>query len=135
MALHELHAVSDRGMKELINQAVKAGMSPGAIYDMVEEAVEYDEELARALIRMGGMTIPPATRRQAKAVVQTARRVGLDDHQLADIAAALRRYDLQKLGINVPTLAPGRARQVMNAARKAGFPEAAIAGMRDAVTE
>lgn len=135
LAEYGLHSVTPQGMRQLIARAQEARMSMGAIYDLIESATGYDGELAEMLVRTGGTTRRPASRKQAKAVLQAARQAGLDEHQLADIAGAMRQYDLPKAGIWLPKVSHRNAQRVIQAATEAEFPQRALLPMHESMTE
>ena len=126
IATYQLHSVTQDGMKNVITKAREANMSPGAIHDLIDAVADYDHYLAESMLSTAGVKTPPASRHQTRTILQAARKAGLDEHQLADIATALRHFDFDKLGIKLPAVPRQKADAVIEAAQQAGFPQRAI---------
>ena len=66
-----------------------------------------------------------ATLRQARAIITTARRQGLDSVKLSKLAAAMG-HEAEELGVTPPSTDYATVSILLEAARDAGFPHDAI---------
>ena len=84
-------------------------------------AVAGDEpDVAEHLLRDTDFDAEFATQRQARAIIATARRQGLDSVKLAKLAAAMG-HQAEELGVTPPSVNYGALRMLLGAALDAGF--------------
>ena len=126
LAENSLHCLTQTGLREFMEAARSAGLPNGGIQAMLNVATTYDRSLTNQLMLTGGIAKPTASTQQVKQVLQAARRAGLDDYKLREIAEALDHDDTAALNIPTRTVSPKKVRSIANAARRAGFSQEAI---------
>ena len=120
--LHDHDAVD----VELMASALDTELNPGASIRLVQGLAGEDAHLARALERAMNHERVRPTYPQARQVIAAARAVGLYDHQLAELATAMRRTP-QSLGVDPPLPERTTATKMAASAEIYGFDEEGLA--------
>ena len=115
-----LHDVAGDRFSEFVSTLQQQDLRHGAML-LVLAAVAGDEpSVSEYLLRDSDLDTEFATLRQARAIIATARRQGLDSVKLAKLAAAMG-HKAEELGATPPSVNYGVLRILLGAARDAGL--------------
>ena len=117
-----LHDVAVDRFSEFVAALQKQGLRHGA---MLEVLAGDEPDVAEYLLRDSDFDPEFATRRQARAIITTARRQGLDSVKLSRLAAAMG-HEAEELGVTPPSTDYATVSILLGAARAAGLPHEAI---------
>ena len=117
-----LHDVAGDRFSEFVSTLQQQDLRHGAML----AAVAGDEpDVSEYLLRDSDFDTAFATRRQARAIITTARRQGLDSVKLSKLAAAIGR-EAEELGVTPPSIDYATVSILLGDALAAGFPHEAI---------
>ena len=123
-----LHDVAVDRCSEFVSALQQQDLRHGAMLEVLEvlAAVAGDEpDVSEHLLRDSDFDPEFATLRQARAIITTARRQGLDSVKLAKLAAAMG-HEAEKLGVTPPSTDYTTVSILLGEARAAGLPHEAI---------
>ena len=110
---------------EMIQPHAVLEVSDGVL-DLGVAAVAGDEpDVSECLLRDSDFDAEFATLRQARAIITTARRQGLDSVKLSKLAAAMG-HEAEELGVTPPSTDYATVSILLGEARDAGFPHDVI---------
>ena len=117
-------SASTETLREFVSAARRNKMSTGAITQILEATAQENPLATESLMRMAGLQYPPVNEKQARAVIATAKNHGMDQHQLASLAQAMK-WPEKTLNINTPELTVPQVQAMLKNASKLGLdPEA-----------
>ena len=117
-----LHDVAGDRCGEFVSALQEQDLRHGAML----AAVAGDEpDVSEYLLRDSDFDTEFATLRQARAIITTARRQGLDSVKLSNLAAAMG-HEAEELGVTPPSTDYATVSILLGEARAAGFPHEAI---------
>ena len=97
----------------------------GAMLDVLAAVAGDEPDVSEYLLRDSDFDPEFATLRQARAIITTARRQGLDSVKLSELAAAMG-HEAEELGVTPPSTDYATVSILLEAARDAGFPHDAL---------
>ena len=97
----------------------------GAMLEVLAAVAGDEPDVSEYLLRESDFDPEFATLRQARAIITTARRQGLDSVKLSKLAAAMG-HEAEELGVTPPSTDYATVSILLGAARAAGLPHEAI---------
>ena len=97
----------------------------GTMLEVLSGVAGDEPDVSQHLLRDTEFDTEFATLRQARAIITTARRQGLDSVKLSKLAAAMG-HEAEELGVTPPSTDYAALSILLGAARPAGFPHDAI---------
>ena len=120
-----LHDVAVDRCSEFVSALQQQDLRHGAMLEVLSAVAGDEPDVAEYLLRDSDFDPEFATRRQARAIITTARRQGLDSVKLAKLAAALG-HEARELGVTPPSTDYATVSILLGEARAAGFPHEVI---------
>ena len=120
-----LHDVGVDRFSEFVSALQQQDLRHGAMLDVLAAVAGDEPDVSEYLLRDSDFGTEFATLRQARAIITTARRQGLDSVKLSKLAAAMG-HEAEELGVTPPSTDYAALRILLGAARDAGFPHDAI---------
>ena len=120
-----LHDVAVDRCSEFVSALQQQDLRHGAMLDVLAAVVGDEPDVSEYLLRESDFDPEFATLRQARAIITTARRQGLDSVKLSKLAAAMG-HEAEELGVTPPSTDYATVSILLEAARDAGFPHDAI---------
>ena len=123
-----LHDVAVDRFSEFVSALQEQDLRHGAMLEVLAAVagVAGDEpDVSEHLLRDSDFDTEFATLRQARAIITTARRQGLDSVKLSKLAAAMG-HEAEELGVTPPSTDYATVSILLGEARDAGFPHEAI---------
>ena len=120
-----LHDVAVDRCSEFVSALQEQDLRHGAMLDVLAAVAGDEPDVAEYLLRDSDFDPAFATRRQARAIITTARRQGLDSVKLSKLAAAMG-HEAGELGVTPPSTDYTTVSILLGAARAAGLPHDAI---------
>ena len=120
-----LHDVAVDRCSEFVLALQQQDLRHGAMLEVLAAVAGDEPDVAEYLLRGSDFDAEFATVRQARAIITTARRQGLDSVKLAKLAAAMG-HEAEELGVTLPSTDYATVSILLGAARAAGFPHEAI---------
>ena len=127
-----LHDVAGDRFSEFVSTLQQQDLRHGAMLDVLAAVAGDEPDVSEYLLRDSDFDPAFATLRQARAIITTARRQGLDSVKLAKLAAAMG-HEAEELGVTPPSTDYATVSILLGAARAAGFPHEAIERIYQAV--
>ena len=97
-----LHDVAGDRCSEFVSALQQQDLRHGAMLEVLAAVAGDEPDVAEYLLRDSDFDTEFATVRQARAIITTARRQGLDSVKLAKLAAAMG-HEAEKLGVTPPS--------------------------------
>ena len=120
-----LHDVAVDRCSEFVSALQQQDLRHGAMLEVLAAVVGDEPDVSEYLLRDSDFDTAFATLRQARAIITTARRQGLDSVKLSKLAAAMG-HEAEELGVTPPSTDYATVSILLGAARDAGFPHDAI---------
>ncbi len=120
-----LHDMAVDRFREFVSALQEQDLRHGAMLEVLAAVAGDEPDVAEYLLRGSDFDTEFATRRQARAIITTARRQGLDSVKLAKLAAAMG-HEAEKLGVTLPSTDYTTVSILLGEARAAGLPHDAI---------
>ncbi len=120
-----LHDVAGDRFSEFVSTLQQQDLRHGAMLDVLAAVAGDEPDVSEHLLRDSDFDTEFATLRQARAIITTARRQGLDSVKLAKLAAAMG-HEAEKLGVTPPSTDYATLSILLEEARAAGLPHEAI---------
>ena len=120
-----LHDVAVDRFSEFVAALQKQDLRHGAMLEVLAAVAGDEPDVSEYLLRDSDFDPEFATRRQARAIITTARRQGLDSVKLSKLAAAMG-HEAEELGVTPPSTDYATVSILLGAARDAGFSHDAI---------
>ena len=120
-----LHDVAGNRCSEFVSALQEQDLRHGAMLDVLAAVAGDEPDVSEYLLRDSDFDPAFATRRQARAIITTARRQGLDSVKLSKLAAAMG-HEAEELGVTPPSTNYAALSILLEAARDAGLPHDAI---------
>ena len=120
-----LHDVAVDRCSEFVSALQEQDLRHGAMLEVLAAVAGDEPDVAEYLLRDSDFDPAFATRRQARAIITTARRQGLDSVKLAKLAAAMG-HEAEELGVTPPSTNYAALSILLEAARDAGLHHDAI---------
>ena len=120
-----LHDVAVDRFSEFVSALQEQDLRHGAMLEVLAAVAGDEPDVSEHLLRDTDFDPEFATRRQARAIITTARRQGLDSVKLARLAAAMG-HEAEALGVTPPSTDDTTVSILLGEARAAGFPHEAI---------
>ena len=120
-----LHDVAGDRFGEFVAALQQQDLRHGAMLDVLAAVAGDEPDVSEYLLRESDFDPAFATLRQARAIITTARRQGLDSVKLAKLAAAMG-HEAEELGVTPPSTDYATVSILLGEARDAGFPHEAI---------
>ena len=120
-----LHDVAGDRFSEFVSALQQQDLRHGAMLDVLAAVAGDEPDVAESLLLDSDFDPAFATRRQARAIITTARRQGLDSVKLAKLAAAMG-HEAEELGVTLPSTDYATVSILLGEARAAGLPHEAI---------
>ena len=120
-----LHDVAGDRFSEFVSTLQQQELRHGAMLDVLAAVAGDEPDVSEHLLRDSDFNTEFATLRQARAIITTARRQGLDSVKLAKLAAAMG-HEAEKLGVTPPSTDYATLSILLEEARAAGLPHEAI---------
>ena len=120
-----LHDVAVDRFSEFVSALQQQDLRHGAMLEVLAAVAGDEPDVAEYLLRGSDFDIEFATLRQARAIITTARRQGLDSVKLSKLAAAMG-HEAEKLGVTLPSTDYTTVSILLGEARAAGLPHEAI---------
>ena len=120
-----LHDVAVDRFSEFVSALQEQNLRHGAMLDVLVAVSGDEPDVSEYLLRDTDFDTEFATVRQARAIITTARRQGLDSVKLAKLAAAMG-HEAEKLGVTLPSTDYTAVSILLGEARAAGLPHEAI---------
>ena len=127
-----LHDVAVDRCSEFVAALQEQDLRHGAMLEVLAAVAGDEPDVSEYLLRNSDFDPAFATLRQARAIITTARRQGLDSVKLAKLAAAMG-HEAEELGVTPPSTDYATVSILLGAARAAGFPHDAIDRIYQAV--
>ena len=115
-----LHDVAGDRFSEFVSTLQQQDLRHGVMLDVLAAVAGDEPDVSEYLLRDTDFDTEFATQRQARAIIATARRQGLDSVKLAKLAAAMG-HRAEELGVTPPSINHGALRMLLGAARDAGL--------------
>ena len=120
-----LHDVAVDRCSEFVLALQEQDLRHGAMLEVLAAVAGDEPEVSEYLLRESDFDPEFATLRQARAIITTARRQGLDSVKLSKLAAAMG-HEAEELGVTPPSTDYATVSILLGAARAAGLPHDAI---------
>ena len=120
-----LHDVAVDRCSEFVSALQEQDLRHGAMLEVLAAVAGDEPDVSEYLLRDSDFDPEFATLRQARAIITTARRQGLDSVKLSKLAAAMG-YEAEELGVTPPSTDYATVSILLGEARDAGFPHEAI---------
>ena len=120
-----LHDVAVDRFSEFVSALQQQDLRHGAMLEVLAAVVGDEPDVSEYLLRDSDFDPAFATLRQARAIITTARRQGLDSVKLSKLAAAMG-HEAEELGVTPPSTNYAALSILLGAARDAGLPHEAI---------
>ena len=120
-----LHDVAVDRFSEFVSALQQQDLRHGAMLEVLAAVAGDEPDVSEYLLRDSDFDTQFATRRQARAIITTARRQGLDSVKLAKLAAAMG-HEAEELGVTPPSTNYAALSILLEAARDAGLHHDAI---------
>ena len=120
-----LHDVAVDRCSEFVSTLQEQDLRHGAMLEVLAAVAGDEPDVAEYLLRDSDFDPAFATRRQARAIITTARRQGLDSVKLSKLAAAMG-HEAEELGVTLPSTDYATVSILLEAARDAGLHHDAI---------
>ena len=120
-----LHDVAVDRYSEFVSALQEQDLRHGAMLEVLAAVAGDEPDVSEYLLRDTDFNPEFATVRQARAIITTARRQGLDSVKLAKLAAAMG-HEAEKLGVTPPSTDYTTVSILLGEARAAGLPHEAI---------
>ena len=120
-----LHDVAVDRCSEFVLALQEQDLRHGAMLEVLAAVAGDEPDVAEYLLRGSDFDAEFATVRQARAIITTARRQGLDSVKLAKLAAAMG-HEAEELGVTLPSTDYATVSILLGEARAAGFPHEVI---------
>ena len=120
-----LHDVAVDRFSEFVSALQEQDLRHGAMLEVLAAVAGDEPGVSEYLLRDTEFETEFATLRQARAIIATARRQGLDSVKLAKLAAAMG-HEAEELGVIPPSTDYATVSILLGEARAAGLPHEAI---------
>ena len=120
-----LHDVAVDRCSEFVSALQQQDLRHGAMLEVLAAVAGDEPDVSEYLLRDSDFDTAFATLRQARAIITTARRQGLDSVKLSKLAAAMG-HEAEELGVTPPSTNYATVSILLGEARDAGFPHDAI---------
>ena len=120
-----LHDVAVDRCSEFVSALQQQDLRHGAMLDVLAAVAGDEPDVSEYLLRDSDFDTEFATLRQARAIITTARRQGLDSVKLAKLAAAMG-HEAEELGVTPPSTDYATLSILLGETRAAGFPHDVI---------
>ena len=120
-----LHDVAVDRFSEFVSALQEHDLRHGAMLEVLAAVARDEPDVSEHLLRDTEFDTEFAILRQARAIITTARRQGLDSVKLAKLAAAMG-HEAEELGVTPPSTDYATVSILLGAARAAGLPHEAI---------
>ena len=120
-----LHDVAGDRFSEFVSALQEQDLRHGAMLDVLAAVAGNEPDVSEYLLRDSDFDTEFASLRQARAIITTARRQGLDSVKLSKLAAAMG-HEAKELGVTLPSMDYTTVSILLGEARDAGFPHDAI---------
>ena len=120
-----LHDVAVDRFSEFVSALQEQDLRHGAMLEVLAAVAGDEPDVSEYLLRNSDFDTAFATLRQARAIITTARRQGLDSVKLSKLAAAMG-HEAEELGVTPPSTDYATVSILLGEARDAGFPHDAI---------
>ena len=120
-----LHDVVGDRFSEFVSALQQQDLRHGAMLDVLAAVVGDEPDVSEYLLRDSDFDTAFATLRQARAIITTARRQGLDSVKLSKLAVAMG-HEAEELGVTPPSTNYAALSILLGEARDAGLPHEAI---------
>ena len=127
-----LHDVAGDRCSEFVSTLQQQDLRHGAMLDVLAAVAGDEPDVSEYLLRDSDFDPAFATLRQARAIITTARRQGLDSVKLSKLAAAMG-HEAEELGVTPPSTDYATVSILLGEARAAGFPHDVIDRIYQAV--
>ena len=127
-----LHDVAGDRCSEFVSTLQQQGLRHVAMLDVLAAVVGDEPDVSEYLLRDSDFDTAFATLRQARAIITTARRQGLDSMKLSKLAAAMG-HEAEELGVTRPSTDYATVSILPGEARDAGLPHDVIDRIYQAV--
>ena len=117
---------------EFVSALQEQDLRHGAMLEVLAAVVGDEPDVSEYLLRDTDFDTECATLRQARTIITTARRQGLDSVKLAKLAAAMG-HEAEKLGVTPPSTDYTTVSILLGEARAAGLPHEAIDRVYEAI--
>ncbi len=115
-----LHDVAVDRFSEFVSALQRQDLRHGVMLHVLAAVAGDEPDVSEHLLRDSDFDSEFATLRQARAIIATARRQGLDSVKLARLAAAMG-HRAEELGVTPPSINYGALRTLLGAALDAGL--------------
>ena len=116
-----LHDVARDRFSEFVSALQEQDLRHGAMLEVLAAVAGDEPDVSEYLLRDSDFDTEFATVRQARAIITTARRQGLDSVKLAKLAAAMG-HEAEELGVTPPSTNYATVSILLGEARAAGLP-------------
>ena len=120
-----LHDVARDRFSKFVSAPQEQDLRHGAMLEVLAAVAGDEPDVSEYLLRDSDFDTEFATVRQARAIITTARRQGLDSVKLAKLAAAMG-HEAEELGVTPPSTNYATVSILLGEARAAGLPHEAI---------
>ena len=120
-----LHDVAVDRCSEFVSTLQQQDLRHGAMLEVLAAVAGDEPDVSEYLLRDSDFDPEFATLRQARAIITTARRQGLDSVKLSKLAAAMG-HEAEELGVTPPSPDYATVSILLGEARDAGLPHEAI---------
>ena len=120
-----LHDVAGDRFREFVSALQQQDLRHGAMLEVLAAVAGDEPDVSEYLLRDSDFDTAFATLKQARAIITTARRQGLDSVKLSKLAAAMG-HEAEELGVTPPSTDYTTVSILLGAARDAGLPHDAI---------
>ena len=120
-----LHDVAVDRCSEFVSALQEQDLRHGAMLEVLAAVAGDEPDVSEYLLRESDFDPEFATLRQARAIITTARRQGLDSVKLSKLAAAMG-HEAEELGVTPPSTDYATVSILLREARAAGLPHEAI---------
>ena len=127
-----LHDVAVDRFSEFVSALQQQDLRHGAMLEVLAAVVGDEPDVSEYLLRDSDFDTEFATLRQARAIITTARRQGLDSVKLAKLASAMG-HEAGELGVTPPSTNYATVSILLGEARAAGLPHEAIERIYQAI--
>ena len=127
-----LHDVACDRCSEFVSTLQQQDLRHGAMLEVLAAVAGDEPDVSEYLLRDSDFDTEFATLRQARAIITTARRQGLDSVKLSNLAAAMG-HEAEELGVTPPSTDYATVSILLGEARAAGLPHDAIERIYQAI--
>ena len=127
-----LHDVAGDRFSEFVAALQQQDLRHGAMLEVLAAVAGDEPDVSEYLLRDSDFDPAFATLRQARTIITTARRQGLDSVKLSKLAAAMG-HEAEELGVTPPSTDYATVSILLGEARAAGFPHDVIDRIYQAV--